>query len=982
MSSSLDSTNLRSSLSGLDTLYERGGLNKRAKFGLLRKSVAEIKDLSQYIMYHNPEGYDPLVNSIKSFVSAKDSFDIGDIKNITESKRILSRPDAGTRSIENKVDALANQLAELSLSVRKGASSSAATSTIKPTDASEEKTCSYFKNLGHYATSCPSNPHRNTKCSRCGKRGHAEATCWKTFKEEKVDNVAAVPSNPQKDKSEGTASVIMEYTAEVPHVEVAAAAKRTADGESLPKQPRQNGPMHIPSLLNPEKKKSTTPSSHIKSKQTKNRKSSKKKELSEHVGKYDVTSELANAPTGMTFGQLIRGDGDDAKKEIRRMFSKNVKTRRVVAAPVSKQPRSLKIIAVQVYGTLVEALLDSGAVPNLISARLCEEIVISYEYNPKKITVADGVRTLCEASISSVPASFSGSVVSLDFLVLKNPPLDLIISLPVLEALNSILDFGKQQITLQIDNEAVIMGFQYATLHITPEAVPETDSEDYTSSSEDNSGEERSNEDTFVIGLVDDYDVDEMNEDCSHSAALSAKIELLTEQEQREVTSMLLELDTVAWDIKDLRPSDVPVSHSFELTDETPIHLRSRRLSPKHNEFVRKELDDLLDAGIIVPTSSAWSFPIVIASKNDGKSRFCVDYRALNRVMKADRWPLPHFEEIFDDLRGSNVFTTLDLLSGYWQIKLDESCKEKNTFVTRYGTFQFDVMPFGLMNAPSTFQRMMDHVIKDLPLVRVYVDDVVIFSQTMEDHMKHLQIVMSRISDYYLKVKLSKCFFAQPQVYLLGHVVDKHGVHVDDEKIQVIKNTPIPVTRTDLRSFLGLAGYYRRFICDFAKTSAVLHSETSGNTKLTWNAEMTDAFNTLKEKLTTPPVLSFPNFDDQFIVETDASNVSVGAVLSQKKEDGKVHPIQYASRTMTKQERNYSTCERDALAVIFALKKYRVYLLSSLPFKLITDHMALRWAFQKKDIHGRLARWLDFIAEYQFEVVYRREMWEHDLCGN
>ena len=349
--------------------------------------------------------------------------------------------------------------------------------------------------------------------------------------------------------------------------------------------------------------------------------------------------------------------------------------------------------------------------------------------------------------------------------------------------------------------------------------------------------------------------------------------------------------------------------------------------------------------------------------KKDGKSRFCVDYRTLNRRMKADRWALAKTEEIFDDLEGSKVFSTFDLFSGYWQVWMAEQCKDKTTFVCCYGTYKFKIMPFGLMNAPSTFQRTMDLVFRDLGHVRCYLDYVLVHSRTWEERIAHLVKVIDILSRHGLKLKISKCTFAQSKVRLLGHVVDEDGVSVDTEKIDAMSAAPASQNAMELRSFLGLTGYYRRFIKGFAGISAVLHEATSTKRDFTWTDEMRVAFDTLKERLKSPPLLAFADFDVPFVVETDASSVAIGSVLVQKKEDGKVHPIQYASRTMTAPERNYSACEREALAVIIALKNFRVYLLSSIPFTLITDHLALRYTFQKKDVLGRLARWMAFLAE-------------------
>ena len=226
-----------------------------------------------------------------------------------------------------------------------------------------------------------------------------------------------------------------------------------------------------------------------------------------------------------------------------------------------------------------------------------------------------------------------------------------------------------------------------------------------------------------------------------------------------------------------------------------------------------------------------------------------------------------------------------------------QQCKEMSTFVCRYGTYKFEVMPFGLMNAPSTFQRMMDTIVRGLPFVCVYLDEVVVFSKSLEEHLRHLHQIFDVIDKAGLKLMLSKCSFAQAKIKLLGQVVDKRGISVDLSKVEVIRNAPTPTTTTELRSFQGLAGYYRRFICKFADIAAVVHAATSGNGRLKWTEELQEAFGELRFKLTSPPVLAYPDFEEPFAVETDSSSVSVGAVLAHKKENGKIHPIQYAIRT-------------------------------------------------------------------------------------
>ena len=975
IAASLDPSNLRSSLTGMDSLFQKAGFDDNAKFGLMRRAVMEHAEIAQYVMFRNPRTYSSLKESIDSFSSARETFCIGRNTKLFLPKQIIQRPDAGQRKIEDKVDALANQLSELSLIVRKSQTKDSST----PYDLNG-KLCSYCREPGHFSTTCPKNEHRNTRCTSCGKNGHPESRCFKKQKKEADSaNVVLPDSNNVERLPTVGVTLADEEASNDPKDNVVASIKRTADGEALPKQSRPSGVIPVSSLLAP---KIQTAPTKAKKKKTTAKRSSAKEGLTEYVGKYNVISELANANTGLTFGQLIRGDGEKAKSDIKRLLARGARVRRNVTAAVSTssnvRPRRLKVVQIRAHGLPSEALLDSGAVPNLISEKFCKKLNLTFEQKSVGLTVADGQRARSIGLVSELPISFEDLHISMDFHVMENPPFDVIIGVPTLEALRGCLDFGLQQVTLLAGDRKAVLPFEYAVIEVPAADESDTDSEDFTSDSEADPNDDEAREDDLIVALAEDFEEIEatpvqpnVSEEDRKTSLLSQKVKHLDEMMQTEVLSMLNESHCIAWSLRDLSPADVPVKHHFELNDNAPIHHRSRRMAPKHNEFIRKELDNLLDAGIIVPVSSAWSFPVVIASKKDGTPRFCVDYRSLNRVMKADRWPLPRIEEIFDDLQGCSVFTTLDLFSGYWQVRMAEACKEMTTFVTRYGTFQFEVMPFGLMNAPSTFQRMMDVVLQGLPFARVYIDDVVVFSRSAQEHMGHLKEIFQRLQNCGLKVKLSKCYFAQSRVHLLGHQVDAEGIRVDEEKIMAIRNAATPTTKTELRSFLGLAGYYRRFIKGFAEISSVLHAATSGKGNISFTKEMEDAFRTLKQKLTSPAVLDFPDFNQPFIVETDASCLSLGAVLAQKKEDGKVHPIQYASRTMTDAEKKYSTCEREALAVIFALKKFRVYLLSSIPFTIITDHQALRYTFQKNDVHGRLARWLDFLAEYDFKVEYR-----------
>lgn len=1016
---SLDPERLVESMDRVDALYSRAGFNEEAKFGFLRMAAMKIPQVATFAMYRGASDYPALKKAIRDFDSGMRAFhsvtkydgmsstEILDVQQ-EKDKRLLVRPDARVKNMEVKIDTLADQLADLTLLMKKGQASSS-------TQVNADRLCSYCNKPGHGANRCTENPHRDTKCPNCGKMGHSQATCWskrrsqekkKEPKDQGESRVSFLGQDDGSDASSGERSaeeregehgvnVIME--AENPEDDCLMALKRGADGQPLPKN-HKSGEQGAPigSLLNPETKpvearKPVTPSKKKKSKKKVTKKTSKQKKKDPNTDcpeKYDVVSALTSAPSGITFGQLWRGDATSARKELDRIFGKG-KLKLGVVADVKgaveeneEEEKCLAVTKVSMYGLDVYALMDSGATPNVVSPRVVERLSLIPQATNKVLTVANGEKSGVKGKLQDVPVSFDGMTAGLDFVVLENLPFDIVIGRPTLKRLGGVLDFKAEEVRL--DYREKIVKLPMISEYARPRDLGSgTDSEDFTSSSEatdvSSGGEEEGNEGDqveYVVMIQSDAESSTGNHAEDQGATirqeLEEKLAHLPKGNAEHLTKILSGSGIIAASLHDLRPANVPVRHSFELKNDEPIYSGGRRLPPKHNKIVKEEIDRMLEAGIVTPTSSAWSFPVVIASKKDGSSRFCVDYRVLNQRMKADRFPLPKIQEIFDELIGGKVFTTLDLFSGYWQIRLSEACKEKTTFVCRFGTFQFEVMPFGLMNAPSTFQRMMTAILSDLPFVRVYLDDVVIFSPDLEGHMGHIREVVARIAKHGLKLKIKKCEFARDEVELLGHIIDKDGVRVDPAKVKVIQDTPRPTNTTELRSFLGIAGYYRRFIRSFADISSALHAMTSSKISFSWDKEMDKAFHLLKISLSSPPVLAFPNFEKPFGVETDASSVAVGAVLTQKDDDGKTHPVQFASRTMTVAERKYSACEREALAVIFALRKFRLYLLSTEPFILMTDQQALKSAFARKDIHGRLARWLDFLAEYEFEFQYRK----------
>ena len=314
----------------------------------------------------------------------------------------------------------------------------------------------------------------------------------------------------------------------------------------------------------------------------------------------------------------------------------------------------------------------------------------------------------------------------------------------------------------------------------------------------------------------------------------------------------------------------------------------------------------------------------------------------------------------------------LDLASGYWQVELNPADKEKTAFSTPFGLFQFNVMPFGLCNAPGTFQRLMEMVLAGLhwSICLVYIDDIIIYGRTCEEHLERLEEVFKRLRQAGLKMKPSKCFLLQKRVRYLGHILSEDGVETDPDKISCIKSWPIPSKVEELRQFLGIATYYRRFVPEFAHIAAPLHRLTNKGNAYSWTPECNDAFCILKHKLSSAPVLCFPQFEKEFVVDTDASDLGLGAVLSQVIDDEE-RVVAYASRTLTKAERQYSTTRKEMLALVWALRHFRPYLYGK-KFTARTDHKSLLWLQSFKHPEGQVARWLQTLAEFQFTVEHRR----------
>lgn len=429
------------------------------------------------------------------------------------------------------------------------------------------------------------------------------------------------------------------------------------------------------------------------------------------------------------------------------------------------------------------------------------------------------------------------------------------------------------------------------------------------------------------------------------------------------------------------------ITHEIPLLDNVPVRQPYRRIPPSQYETVKAHIQQLLDSQVIKESSSPYSSPIVLVTKKDGSLRLCVDYRQLNAKTRRDAYPLPRIEESLDALSGARWFSTLDLASGYNQVPVAEADKSKTAFCTPFGLFEFNRMPFGLCNAPGTFQRLMERMFGDCRYqsVLLYLDDVIVFSATVEQHLERLREVFDRLQREGLKVKLSKCQFFQHQVSYLGHVVSAEGVSTDPAKIEVVREWKRPGHLAELRSFLGFASYYRRFVEGFSKLAAPLHhlvGKLSGPRRKgktppvplasAWDEACERAFQSLKKKLTSAPVLAYADFKKPFIVEVDASHGGLGAVLSQE-DGGKVRPVAFASRGLRPAERNmenYSSMKLELLAVKWAVtEKFREYLLGN-HFTILTDNNPLSH-LQTAKLGATEQRWASQLASFNFTIKYR-----------
>ena len=411
------------------------------------------------------------------------------------------------------------------------------------------------------------------------------------------------------------------------------------------------------------------------------------------------------------------------------------------------------------------------------------------------------------------------------------------------------------------------------------------------------------------------------------------------------------------------------VKMQVDVGNNEPIKMRPYRTPIKNREVIDKAIDEMLDADVIRRSRSPWSFPVVIVDKKDGSKRFCVDFRRLNKVTKKNSYPLPLIDDILALLGKAKYFTSLDLKSGYWQVAMDEKDKEKTAFACHKGLFEFNVMPFGLSNAPAVFQELMSVVLQGCnDFSTAYLDDIMIFSPTLEEHLEHICVIFDRLRQHNLKLKLKKCSFLKSETHYLGFVISEEGIKPDQKKVEAIRSLPVPTCVREVRSFIGMCSYYRRFIPNFSQIAEPIIALTRKYAHFKWSDTHQKAFDYLKDSLTAVPLLVYPDSNKPYVLYTDASDTCIGACLTQEC-DGDEKPLYYLSHKLSRSQCKWSVVEKEAFAIHFGLQKLDYYLHNA-QFVIRTDHKPLKFLLESPMQNKKIQLWALSMSGYNCSIEY------------
>ncbi|KAK7247608.1 hypothetical protein RIF29_42494 [Crotalaria pallida] len=604
------------------------------------------------------------------------------------------------------------------------------------------------------------------------------------------------------------------------------------------------------------------------------------------------------------------------------------------------QPKTMKL-----YGLLhdvpVLVLIDSGASHNFIAHSLVKRMGLPVAATPAfAVRLGDGYRKDSQGCCKDLELVLAEHKVNSDFYLFDLGGVDVILGVAWLETLGDV----------KVNWRNLTMSFVHSGKNITVQGDPSLSKTLISSRSL-----LKVKEVEFASVLLCVVDREDGERQSSFFAKQDSQLQKLLDQFKH--------VFAVPTGLPPVRDND----HRIPLKSGTdPINVRPYRYPHVQKNEMEKLVEEMLKSGIIRPSTSPFSSPVILIKKKDGSWRFCVDYRALNKATIPDKFPIPVIEELLDELYGATFFSKIDLRASYHQIRMFEEDIQKTAFRTHQGHYEFLVMPFGLTNAPATFQSAMNSTLKPFlrKFVLVFFDDILIYSRTWEEHLTHLQQVLETLEQHQFFANQKKCIFGQTMVEYLGHIISKEGVAMDQKKVQSILQWPIPKTVKALRGFLGLTGYYRRFIKNYGKIVRPL-TELLKKGKFAWNSPAEEAFQKLQQMVTSAPVLAMPDFSKPFVIECDASGKGLGAVLSQEK-----RPIAFFSKALSDSTLAKSVYEKELMALVLAIQHWRPYLLGR-RFTVYTDQKSLRYLLEQRITTHEQQNWLAKLLGYEFDIVYK-----------
>jgi hypothetical protein len=615
-------------------------------------------------------------------------------------------------------------------------------------------------------------------------------------------------------------------------------------------------------------------------------------------------------------------------------------------------------------------LVDSGSSGNFISETYAERNKLPVQIlstGAKDVKLADGSRVKTNRQIQNVNVSVESHTEKMDFSILPLGNYDAILGMPWLSTHNPHIDFRQGTVELRGTSRHILKSVRPDRSHSHRQMNAVENMSNSAKGVNDKSQKKKKvrTKQFRRKSKVPRVQLTTIGLECQN-------VNNPNETESTTAKIMKEFADVFPESLPKTLPPSRDVDHRIELIpDQQPPTRAPYRMSSKELKELKLQLDELLEHKFIQPSQSPYGAPVLFVSKKDGSSRMCVDYRALNKITIKNKYPLPRVEELLDQLREAQVFSKIDLRSGYHQIRIHKDDIQKTAFRTRYGHFEWSVLPFGLTNAPATFMHLMQKLFHPLldTCVIVFLDDILVYSKNENEHEQHLKTVLEILRANRLFAKKSKCDFFKDSVSFLGHTVSKQGIYMEQDKMKAIEDWPACKSVTEVRSFLGLAGYYRKFIANFSRISASLSDLTKKQLKFEWTSCHQTALNQLKTAIQSAPVLIIPDPERPFVVTTDASGFAIGAALSQDLGKG-LQPIAFMSKKMIEAEKNYPVHEQELLAIICALKEWRHYLHGQ-HFTVITDHCSLKYLQTQPHLSPRQRRWMEFLQQYHFKIEYR-----------